>query len=488
VKLGIIARQTIQSSCFSYLGVILGGVNVAILYPRIFSEEQIGLINILLALSAIFAQFSSLGVNGVTNYFFHYFNDKVRQHNGFFNILVLVILAGFLAFLVFYGVFEDQILASRVEDSQLLNNYGFYIIPLTFFTLTFIVFDIYAAVLSKSVIGTFLKDFVFRIVNLLLIGAYYYQLVDFGQFLFWYTVGLGLPPVVIILELFRRGHLFLKSPEKELIKKHKSKMFSVGGFYILSGFGNMLITYIDRYMINFFLGLGLTGIYSVTNYVGTLVQIPRRAMGKVASPVLAGLWAKNNVEELQKIYNRGSFSQLALGVYIFIGIWVNVEAIFKIIPSDYSEGMWVIFFIGLSNVIHCFLGLGASIIVTSSRYRVSTWFTFILGIMVVLSNLLFLPVWGISGAALASALSKLVFVVLNMWFLYYRLGIHPLKKFQFLILAAGFLSYFLVFVIPLSFHWGVNLLIKSFAITLLYVFFLKIFRVVKDLPEFLRKF
>jgi O-antigen/teichoic acid export membrane protein len=108
--------------------------------------------------------------------------------------------------------------------------------------------------------------------------------------------------------------------------------------------------------------------------------------------------------------------------------------------------------------------------------------------MVVLSNLLFLPVWGISGAALASALSKLVFVVLNMWFLYYRLGIHPLKKFQFLILAAGFLSYFLVFVIPLSFHWGVNLLIKSFAITLLYVFFLKIFRVVKDLPEFLRKF
>jgi O-antigen/teichoic acid export membrane protein len=80
-------------------------------------------------------------------------------------------------------------------------------------------------------------------------------------------------------------------------------MFSVGGFYILSGFGNMLITYIDRYMINFFLGLGLTGIYSVTNYVGTLVQIPRRAMGKVASPVLAGLWAKNNVEELQKIYN-----------------------------------------------------------------------------------------------------------------------------------------------------------------------------------------
>ena len=71
--MGIIAKQTIKGSVFSYLGVVLGGINVAILYPRILSEDQIGLINILIALSAIFAQFSSLGINGVTNYFFHHF-------------------------------------------------------------------------------------------------------------------------------------------------------------------------------------------------------------------------------------------------------------------------------------------------------------------------------------------------------------------------------------------------------------------------------
>jgi O-antigen/teichoic acid export membrane protein len=487
-KVGVIAKQTVQSSIFSYLGVILGGINVAILYPRIFSEEQIGLINILLALSAIFAQFSSLGINGVTNYFFHYFKDKARQHNGFFNVIVIVSLIGFVGFLIVFGLFKDQILDSRSEDSVLLNSYGIYIVPLTFFTLTFSVLDIYAAVLSKSVIGTFLKDFVFRLVNLSLIVAFYYNKIDYSQFLFWYTAGLGMPPVVIILELIRKGHLFLKPPNKKLIKQHRSRMFSVGGFNVLSGFGDMLITYIDRYMVNFFLGLGLTGIYSITNYVGTLVQIPRRAMGKIATPYLADLWAKNDIEQLQKIYDRSGISQLVLGVYIFIGIWINIDSVFKIIPQNYDAGIWVVFFIGLSNVFSCFLGLGGLMIVTSRRYRVSTYFTFVLGIMVVLSNLIFLPLWGITGAAFASALSKFVYVSLNMVFLNFRLGIKSFGKHHFTILLAGLLSYFPVLFITPGWHWVVLLGIKSIAVTLLYVLFLKLFRVVPDFRKFIKAF
>ncbi|PWD99565.1 lipopolysaccharide biosynthesis protein [Marinilabilia rubra] len=486
--MGIIARQTIKSSVFAYLGVVLGGINVAVLYPRIFTEEEIGLINILLALSAIFAQFSSLGINGVTNYFFHYFKDKSQKHNGFFNILSLVVLAGFSGFLVFYGFFSDEILQSKVEDSVLLNKYGVYIIPLTFFTLTFIVFDIYAAVLEKSVIGTFLKDFVFRILNLILIVAFYFDLLNFSQFLFWYTIGLALPPVVIILELWRKGHLFIKRPDKQLTARHRSKMFSVGGFYILSGFGNMLITYIDRYMINFFLGLGLTGIYSVTNYVGTLVQIPRRAMGKIATPHLANLWSNNDTAQLQRIYDRSVVSQLALGVYIFIGIWVNIDGVFKIIPQNFEEGVWVIFFIGLSNVFHCFLGLGGLIISTSKYYRYTTYFTFVLGILVVLTNIAFIPIWGIGGAAMASALSKLAFVILNLAFLYFRLGIKSLSLQHFTIIVAGVASYIPVSFLNPEWHWILVLIAKSLTISLLYVFWLKIFKVVPDLNRFLKSF
>ena len=487
--MGIIAKQTIKGSVFSYLGVVLGGINVAILYPRILSEDQIGLINILIALSAIFAQFSSLGINGVTNYFFHYFRNLSQRHHGFLSIIAMVSGIGFTGFLIVYGLFSEQILSTRAEDSVLLSEYGIYIIPVTFFTLIFIVVDVYAAAQRKSLIGTFMKDFVFRIVNLILILGLHLGFFGFADFLFLYTLALGLPPLVILAELGRKGHLSLRKPDKTLLHKHAGQMRSVGGYNILAGFGNMLVTYIDRYMINLFLGLAATGIYSVTNYVGTLVQIPRRSMGKIATPMLARLWAENKREELQMIYNRSSISQLLLGVYIFIGIWINIDAVFRIIPQNYESGKWVVFFIGMANIFRCLLGLGGLLITTSHHYKFRTYFTFLLGVLVIVTNLIFIPVWGITGAAMASAFSQLVFVALNMIFLFFRLGIVPLLWKHALIPLAGAISYGAIMILPLpEIHWIAELVLKSLLITGVYGLLLKILKVIPHVKNFLKAF
>lgn len=486
--MGTIAKQTIQNSFFSYLGVILGGVNIAILYPRIFSEEQVGLINVLLAISAMFAQFSSLGVNGVTNYFFHHFRDKVSRHKGYFSIIALVIVAGYLLFLVVFGLFKDQILASKVENSPLLGQYGFYIIPITFFTLSFLVTDIYAAVLSKSVIGVFMQEFVFRSFNLALSLLYLFNVIDFSLFLFLYVLTLGLPPLVIVIELYRTGNISLKRPDKALISLHGLKMMSVGAFYILSGFGGMLITYIDRYMINFFLGLGPTGIYSISNYVGTLVQIPRRAMGKIAATSLAGLWSKRDIGQLQDLYYKSVVSQLAIGVLIFIGIWVNIDAVFQILPESYASGKWVIFYIGLANLLQCTMGLGGVIVVTSKYYRLNTYLTFILGILAIGTNIVFIPIWGITGAAFASTLSKFIYVAINMFVIHHKLAIRPLRIEHLTIPLAGVISYFLVSFFNPGWHWIFVLILKSLLITAAYILLLKLFRAIPNLKDFVKNF
>ena len=47
--MGIIARQTIKGSVYSYLGAAIGFINVGLIMPQIFSTEQIGLTNLLIA-------------------------------------------------------------------------------------------------------------------------------------------------------------------------------------------------------------------------------------------------------------------------------------------------------------------------------------------------------------------------------------------------------------------------------------------------------
>lgn len=486
--MGTIARQTIQNSFFSYLGVLLGGVNIALLYPRIFSEEQVGLINVLLAVSAMFAQFSSLGVNGVTNYFFHHFRDHASRHKGYFSIIGLVILAGYLLFLIVFGLFKEQILSSKVEDSALLGQYGFYIIPITFFTLSFLVTDIYAAVLSKSFIGVFMQEFVFRLFNLGLSLLFLFGVLDFHHFLFLYVLTLGLPPLVILFILYRKGHVSLKLPDKSLVSLHGLKMVSVGVFYILSGFGGMLVTYIDRYMINLFLGLGATGIYSISNYVGTLVQIPRSTMGKIAASALAGLWSKQDMEQLQNMYYKSIVSQMVIGVLIFIGIWVNIDAVFQILPESYLAGKWVIFYIGMANLLLCAMGLGAIIVHTSRYYKLNTYLTFVLGLLAIGTNLIFIPIMGITGAAFASTLSKFIYVAINMVVIKYKLGIRPIHREHFTIPLAGFISYFIVSYFDPAWNWMYVLIFRSLFITAVYLLLLKLFRVIPNFKNFVKSF
>lgn len=52
-----------------YIGVFIGFITTAVLFPRILTEEEIGLINTLLAYSIVFAQFATLGFNSVITKF-----------------------------------------------------------------------------------------------------------------------------------------------------------------------------------------------------------------------------------------------------------------------------------------------------------------------------------------------------------------------------------------------------------------------------------
>ena len=81
--MGIVSRQTIKGSIYSYLGAFIGFVNVALLMPRLFATDQIGLVNILVALSTIFGQLGTLGMVNVTIRQFPYFRDEKNNHNGF---------------------------------------------------------------------------------------------------------------------------------------------------------------------------------------------------------------------------------------------------------------------------------------------------------------------------------------------------------------------------------------------------------------------
>ena len=158
--MGIIEKQSIKGSFYSYIGVAIGFVTAGVLLPQIFSPKENGVIDLLTTWSLVFATLATLGLNNVTIRLFPWFRNKENHHNGFFGILFWVNLAGFLLALLLYFVLRPWIIADSQGNSALFIRYVDYIIPLTAFTTMYLVIDIYYSVLMNAVRGIFLKDFI----------------------------------------------------------------------------------------------------------------------------------------------------------------------------------------------------------------------------------------------------------------------------------------------------------------------------------------
>ena len=107
--MGIIEKQTIKGSIYSYLGVGIGFLTVGIIWPKVLLPEEIGLINLLIALSALLAHFGSLGINSVANRLFPYFRNEEKGHNGFLFLSFIFGIVGFILVMVFFLLQKELI-------------------------------------------------------------------------------------------------------------------------------------------------------------------------------------------------------------------------------------------------------------------------------------------------------------------------------------------------------------------------------------------
>ena len=446
--MGIIVKQSIRGSIWSYLGVIIGFVTTSYLYTEYLTPDLVGLFGLLIAISTITGQLATLGMSGVTGRLFPYFRDPQKGHNGFLFIALVVQAVGFLIFLAFYYGFKENLIESNLEKSRLFAEYVWLIVPLTFFTLLYSFLDTYNKVLYDAVFGTFLQEFFQR---LLIFGAvilYIFQLVNLHQLIVAFAVAVSLKGALLLLYLFYRGEINLRPRLNFAGKKLRREMADVALFSIVGGLGSMIVFNIDKIVVNQMLDLGNTGVYTIAFYFGTLVIIPSRPLLKIAGTLIADAWAKNDVPVIKDIYYKSCINQFIIGGFLFLGIWANIDNILAILGPDYIQSKWVIFFIGLGYLFDMMTGANGLIIAYSKHYRVALVYIAVLVVLVVLLLYFLIPLWGITGAAIAIAVALLLNNLMRFSFLLRKYGMQPFNT-KFLLVTAFFTAlYFLLKLIP----------------------------------------
>jgi O-antigen/teichoic acid export membrane protein len=468
--MGVIRKQSIQTSILSYLGVGLGYINVVLLFPAFFAAEEFGLTRILGAIIGIVSQFALFGLtNGIIRFFPRFREGDDDNLHGLLGLSFLVGTMGVLVAGFFMWLADDLIIDHYADRSQLISQFYFLLLPYLAFEVFYQILASFSRGLFKAVINVFFREVFLRVSTTLLIVLFHYQLIDFSGFMVLFVsqyavMALGLALYIMAIGRFKLG-LDLEFLRPEL----KREMLKYSSFTLLSNVGSYVLVSIDLLMVGSMIGLQYTAYYAVAFYIAALLNIPRTAINNISVPVISEAWRRNDTATIQDIYVKSSINQLLVGTLLFVGLWANEASIFSMLPAEYAEGKWVLFFILLARLIDVGFGINDGIIATSKAYTFETISNIVLILLAIGLNLIFIPLHGIVGAAMATALSLSLFNIGRYLFLKVKFGFDPFTWRSAVILLVGVLVFGLSCLLPEQDHFVVDMLLRSLIVAALYI-------------------
>ncbi len=481
--MGTIRKQSIAGTIIVYTGVAIGFINTGLLLPKILSTDQIGLINILVAYATIFAQLSSLGFNNVITRLFPYFRNKEKGHNGFLGLGLSVMGIGSLIGIIVFFLLQNLFIRNGSEHTGMFAEYSIMIIPLFLSILFFLFLDTYLKALYRASAGLLLKEVIQRVMMLVSILCYAFEIVSFDQFLFLYFSAYVIPVIIAVILLIHSGDFKITIPKGCISPSLRKELVSMSLFGIIAGFMGVITINIDRLMIERFLGLSLTGIYSTMFFFGSVVAIPARAVTKISTAYLADSWKNNDFESVKSVFKRTATTQLIIGCVVFGGLIINLDNILRIIGPEFEPGRWVILFIGLAYLTDMSLGVGSHILLTTKYFRWQTYLLIVFMTLVILSNLLFIPRYGIIGAALASFISKFIHDMSKVYIIHNKLKLFPYDKVTGFTLLLTFFTTLACYYIPATDSLFLNIGIRSAVFIIVNFLFIYYFKLSPDIND-----
>lgn len=468
--MGLVVRQSILNTIISYVGVVIGYINLLYLYPKMLAPEQVGLLRTLQDSAILFAPFAQFGISMTIQRYFPYFGKDQRQAGSFISLMMLMALAGFGAFFIVFSIFRTSIASYFEVNAADFVGYIHLTAWLTLILLLTAVLEAYSRALLKAVVPSLLREVVIRFLLAVLIIIYFQGLITFDQFITSTLVAYLACLVMLIGYLMSTGDFQLtwKFPTMDSQTSREMIRYSLFGFAGTAGM--IIIGKMDSLMVSGLMGLAANAIYTTSFYMATVIEIPKRAMSQVAMPLISRAFEKNDMTEIKTLYHKTALNQFIIGLLLLVGIAANLENLYALMPrSDvYAAGYMVVLVVGVGKLVDMLFGPSSEIIVLSKYYWFNLVLIIFLAVMTVVLNNLLIPEYGIVGAAYGAALSLILFNAAKFVFLWAKMGLQPFTFAFAKVIVIGAIGWGVHLAIPKMDEVLLDMVLRSGAITLVF--------------------
>jgi O-antigen/teichoic acid export membrane protein len=441
--MGIVQKDAFRTMVISYVGIALGYLNKGFLFLLVLSTAQIGLVNLLVTVGSLFAQFANLGTVYSTWKFFPYFKNKEKKNHGFLPFILSIVAIGIALCTLLFIVFQHEVQQLYEERSSAFSEYYLLVLPIGISSVLYMTFEVYLRALYKNIVSVFALEIGLRACLTVLLAMLYFDFIDFNVFVILQSFSYILPVLILIVYLSWLGEFNVSWEYMTISKRFRRIIRNFSLFNYLNTLGIVFVNSMDVMMIAYFLGLEATGVYTTVVFLASALQVPYKSVIRVSSPLVSDHWKRREIEKMKALYTKVSSVALVIGLIPFLAIWLNIDFLFGFLKPEFQSGIWVFLFLMLGRLIDMYFGVNGSIFVTSKKYKYDIFFTCFLMASVFLLNCWFIPWWGIPGAAISTSFALIFYNVGRLIFVWIAYKIHPFSWNQLKVFSFALLTYLL---------------------------------------------
>jgi O-antigen/teichoic acid export membrane protein len=195
------------------------------------------------------------------------------------------------------------------------------------------------------------------------------------------------------------------------------------------GIAALILIETDIFMIGYFINAENVGLYSIARILSINLRFIFGAFGFLFIPIITKLFAENNFDDIKRIYKILTKWCFLITVPIFIIIFIYPEQIIELLfGNKYIEGKFVLQILSFGLMTHVFFGHNSNILVVYGKTELLMTLSLIVALINIILNASLIPIFGISGAAIATTLSFIIINLIISSYIYYKFKISAFSK------------------------------------------------------------
>ncbi|WP_417870957.1 polysaccharide biosynthesis C-terminal domain-containing protein [Winogradskyella sp.] len=482
--MGIVLNQSFKNTVSTYAGFGIGAINTLFLYTNFLTDKYYGLVAFLLSAANIMMPFMAFGVHNAIIKYYSTFKTK----NGINSFLTLMLFLPFVFIIpaFFIGLFSYEGISNLLSnENNIAGNYLWHIFVLAIAMAYFEIFFAWSKVQLKTVFGNLMKEIFHRVATMMLLFLVYLDWLSAEQFI------IALVVVYVVRMLIMKFYAYS-------VRFPKLRFETVTGFssiikyallMIVAGSVAMLILDIDKFMIGLMLeNIEQVAYYSVAIFIATVIAVPQRSMHQIMMPLTAKYLNDKDMSSLEDLYKRSSISLLVVSGFIFLLIILNINELYKILPEEFTGGLFVVLIVSLAKLYDNSLGNNNAILFNSDYYKMVLFFGVLLAVLAIVLNFIFIPIYGIEGSAFATFLAIMVYNTIKIVFVRQKLNVQPFSISTFKTVVLLTLITLAMYFWEFPFHPIINIALKSIVILIVYFWLVLKLNISEDISIQIKKY